>query len=167
MGRNALLITVFVVVGGSVVLALPWIRDMWTGPVVLPQTEVRNPPPNSIAIDGLRVMNRREARLGLTNPIAVTEEIVNEGQELYTTYCGLCHGPKGRGDGGLASYYRRMPDLTARHVLNYPDGFLYTIIREGGRNMPRFADAISINERWALVHFLRTLENPESETTSP
>ena len=72
MGRNALLITVFIVVGGSVVLALPWIRDMWTGPVVLPQTEARNPPPNSIAIDGLRVMNRREARLGLTNPIAVT-----------------------------------------------------------------------------------------------
>ena len=61
MGRNALLITVFVVVGGSVVLALPWIRDMWTGPVVLPQTEARNPPPNSIAIDGSMKANGSDA----------------------------------------------------------------------------------------------------------
>ena len=46
---------------------------------------------------------------------------------------------------------------TAPHVLNYPDGFVYAIVREGGRNMPRFGDALSVDERWALVHYLGTL----------
>lgn len=136
--------------------ARTWIRDMWTGPAVLPQTEARALPERSVAVDAPRIMNRREARLGLTNPLEETAVVLAEGEALYAAYCALCHGDEGTGDGELASSYRRMPDLTARHVLNYPDGFVYSIIREGGRNMPRFADALSVDERWALVHYLGT-----------
>lgn len=137
--------------------ARTWIRDMWTGPAVLPQTEARALPERSMAVDAPRILNRREARLGLTNPREETAAVLAEGEALYAAYCALCHGDDGAGDGDLASSYRRMPDLTARHVLNYPDGFVYSIIREGGRNMPRFADALSVEERWALVHYLGTL----------
>lgn len=143
--------------------ARTWIRDMWTGPAVLPQTEARAAPERSMAVDAPRILNRREARTGLTNPLEETPETIAEGRALYAAYCALCHGDEGRGDGGLAGYYRRMPPLTARHVLNYPDGFVYSIIREGGRNMPRFGDALSVDERWALVHFLGTLEAAEPE----
>ena len=138
--------------------ARTWIRDMWTGPAVLPQTEARALPERSVAVDAPRIMNRREARLGLTNPLEESAAVLAEGEALYAIYCALCHGDEGAGDGELASAYRRMPDLTARHVLDYPDGFVYSIIREGGRNMPRFADALSVDERWALVHYLGTLE---------
>ena len=143
--------------------ARTWIRDMWTGPAVLPQTEARALPERSMAVGAPRILNRREARTGLTNPLEETPETIAEGRTLYAAYCALCHGGEGRGDGGLAGYYRRMPPLTARHVLNYPDGFVYSIIREGGRNMPRFGDALSVDERWALVHFLRTLGPAEAE----
>ena len=144
--------------------ALTWIRDMWTGPAVLPQTEARAFPARSLAVDAPRIMNRREARLRLTNPIEETPAAIAEGAELYEAYCALCHGDEGAGDGDLARYYRRMPSLTARHVLNYPEGFVYSIIREGGRNMPRFGDALSADERWALVHYLGTLGSTEPET---
>ena len=143
--------------------ARTWIRDMWTGPAVLPQTEARALPERSMAVGAPRILNRREARTGLTNPLDETPETIAEGRVLYGAYCALCHGGEGRGDGGLAGYYRRMPPLTARHVLNYPDGFVYSIIREGGRNMPRFGDALSVDERWALVHFLGTLGPAEPE----
>ena len=142
--------------GGSV-LALPWIRDMWTGPVVHPQTEVRMPPEESMATDGERLINRRQAR-AVPNPLPESASVLAEGETLYATYCALCHGGDGRGNGQLASFYGRMPNLTMPYVLNYPDGFVYSIIREGGRNMPRFADALSVDERWALVHYLGTLE---------
>ena len=95
------------------------------------------------------------------NPLEATPETIAEGEALYRTYCALCHGDEGDGDGDLASHYRRMPPLTAPHVLNYPDGFVYAIIREGGRNMPRLGDALSVDERWALVHYLDTLGPPE------
>ena len=143
--------------------ALTWIRNMWTGPAVLPQTEARALPERSMAVDAPRIMNRREARTGLTNPLDETPETTARGMALYDAYCALCHGDEGNGDGELARYYRRMPSLTARHVLNYPDGFVYSIIREGGRNMPRFGDALSVNERWALVHYLGTLGSTEPQ----
>ena len=138
--------------------ARTWIRNMWTGPAVQPyETEPRAVPERTMAVDGHRLLNRREARLALTNPLEPTADVLADGAALYGTYCALCHGDAGAGDGQLADRYRRMPDLTQRYVLNYPDGFVYSIIREGGRNMPRFADALSIDERWALVHYLGTL----------
>lgn len=143
--------------------ARTWIRNMWTGPAVLPQTEARALPEGSMAVDAPRIMNRREARTALTNPLDETPAVLAEGKVLYDVYCALCHGDEGNGDGELARHYRRMPTLTARHVLNYPDGFVYSIIREGGRNMPRFGDALSVDERWALVHYLRTLGSMEPE----
>ena len=144
--------------------ARTWIRNMWTGPAVLPQAEARPLPERSIAVGAPRIMNRREARLGLTNPLEATSAVTAEGEALYAIYCALCHGEAGTGDGELASFYRRMPDLTAPHVLAYPDGFVYAIIREGGRNMPRLGDALSARERWTLVHYLRTLGPPDPAT---
>ena len=143
--------------------ARTWVRNMWTGPAVLPQTEARALPDRSMAVDAPRIMNRREARTALTNPLDETPAEIAEGKALYDVYCALCHGDEGEGDGELAPHYRRMPPLTARHVLNYPDGFVYSIIREGGRNMPRFADALSVDERWALVHYLGTLGSTEPQ----
>lgn len=144
--------------------ARTWIRNMWTGPAVLPQTEARALPNGSMAVDAPRIMNRREARLGLSNPLEATAAVVAEGEALYAIYCALCHGEAGTGDGELASFYRRVPDLTAPHVLAYPGGFVYAIIREGGRNMPRLGDALSARERWALVHYLGTLGQPNPTT---
>ena len=147
--------------------ARTWIRNMWTGPAVLPQEAAARPlPERTMAVDGHRLLNRREARLALTNPLEPTPEVLADGAALYGTYCALCHGDSGVGDGQLASRYRRMPDLTQRYVLNYPDGFVYSIIREGGRSMPRFADALSIDERWALVHHLRTFDSDGAENNS-
>lgn len=143
--------------------SLTWIRNMWTGPAVLPQTEARAVPERSRAVDAPLILNRREARTRLTNPLEETLAAIAEGKALYGIYCAICHGDEGHGNGPLAPRYRRMPSLTARHVLNYPDGFVYSIIREGGRNMPRFGDALSVDERWALVHYLGTLGSPEPE----
>lgn len=144
--------------------ARTWIRNMWTGPAVLPQTEARPLPEGSLAVGAPRIMNRRLARTELVNPLEENPETIAEGRALYQAYCALCHGDRGDGDGDLAGHYRRMPTLTAPHVLDYPDGFLYAIIREGGRNMPRFGDALSVDERWALVVYLGTLGSAEPES---
>lgn len=80
-----------------------------------------------------------------------------DGAELYRIYCAVCHGSDGGGAGVLADYYPRMPDLTAPHVGRYPAARLETIVRRGGFRMPAYADALSADERRAVVAHVRTL----------
>jgi mono/diheme cytochrome c family protein len=137
--------------------AFPWIRDMWVGPVVLPQTLPMTPPENVLSVDGPQLMNRIDSRDKLVNPRPASLEVLAEGAELYRIYCATCHGADADGAGPVAEHFRRMPDLRAPNVQNYADGWLYSIVREGGFNMPPFASSLSVNERWAVVHHLRTL----------
>ena len=149
---------VIIVMGGAVATAqLPFMRNMHTGPVVLPQVESRSPPEDTIAVDGEQHRDRFELQ-NLPNPVPNTPAALAEGEWLYGVYCAVCHGTTGQGNGQIAEHYPRMPDLTAPTVHNYTDGWIYGIIRDGGRRMPTFGASMSGDERWTLVHFLRTFE---------
>jgi hypothetical protein len=41
---------------------------------------------------------------------------------------------------------------------NLPDGYIYGYIRNGGIWMPSYDDAMSSNERWQVVTYLRNLQ---------
>ena len=154
--------TVLLVVMGTVgVSAFPWIRDMWVGPVVLPHTRPMTPPDAVLSVDGPQLMNRIDSRDKLVNPLDPSVEVLAQGAELYRIYCATCHGANADGSGPVAEHFRRMPDLRAPNVQNYADGWLYSIIREGGFNMPPFASSLSVPERWAVVHHIRTLGGSE------
>jgi len=118
-----------------------------------------DPPAGTLAIDAPRIVDRREARFGLINPRPASADVLKEGAELYRTYCVMCHGESGVGDGAVAQHFRRVPDLKTPYIQNYTDGRLYTVLREGGSNMPPYAEALSVDERWAVVHFVRSFES--------
>jgi len=163
MVRNRFVGTALIVIVTGVTLsAFPWIRDMWVGPVVLPSTLPLIPPADALPIDGLQRMNRIDARDKLANPRAITPEVLAAGADLYGIFCASCHGAAGAGDGAVAEHFRRMPDLTVPYVQEFADGWLFSIIREGGVNMPPFSSDLSADERWAVVHHIRTL----SKTTN-
>lgn len=146
----------------AVVLAQPaFMRNMHTGPVVLPQVDPRAPAEDTIAVDGERQRDRLESR-DLPNPTPDTPAVRAEGAWLYEVYCATCHGASGRGDGQIAGYFRRMPDLALPHVQNYTDGWMYSIIGDGGFNMPPFAHSMSADERWALVRYVKTFTGPDA-----
>jgi hypothetical protein len=42
---------------------------------------------------------------------------------------------------------------------NLPDGYIYGYIRNGGIWMPSYNDAMSSNERWQVVVYLRDLQS--------
>ena len=150
---------IILVAAGAATLAFPWTRNMYTGSVVLPQVAPRVPVEDTIAVDGPQILDRLSSQ-GLPNPRPRTPDVLDEGAWLYGVYCAVCHGATGRGDGQIAEHYARMPTLTVAYVQNYTDGWIYSIIREGGRNMPAFAASLSVDERWALVHFVRTFKTP-------
>ena len=159
---RGILAAVLVAAAGAVALAQPaFMRNMYTGPVVLPQVDPRVPVEDTIAVDGERQRDRLESR-DLPNPVPDTPAVLAEGEWLYDVYCAMCHGPAGLGDGQIAGHYPRMPSLAARHVQNnYTDGWIFSIIGDGGFRMPPFAHSMSADERWALVRYVKTFTTPE------
>ena len=162
-GAGGAFAAVLVAAAGAVALAQPaFMRNMYTGPVVLPQVDPRVPVEDTIAVDGERQRDRLESR-DLPNPVPDTPAVLAEGEWLYDVYCAMCHGPEGLGDGQIAGHYPRMPSLAARHVQNnYTDGWIFSIIGDGGFRMPPFAHSMSAGERWALVRYVKTFTPPDA-----
>lgn len=93
----------------------------------------------------------------------------NAGKALYSRYCTQCHGDEGKGDGPAADLvYPRPRDFTLAlyKVRSTPSGQLPTdhdlfkVISEGlpGTSMPAWNKYLSENERWQLVHHVKTFD---------
>jgi putative copper resistance protein D len=85
---------------------------------------------------------------------------VANGAALYRTHCMTCHGPGGRGDGpGGAGLPKPPADLTAPHTAQHTAGDMFWWLTHGipATGMPPFGAALSEEERWDLINFLRTL----------
>ena len=113
--------------------------------------------------------------LGLIT-VCVTDVSANpppayEGRRLYVSYCQLCHGTDGKGDGPLAKVMQISPaDLTTT-VRSRSDTILMKIITGEGRqtitgrdrhnllseSMPEWKDVFSETQVKALIAYLRFL----------
>ena len=89
------------------------------------------------------------------------EAAVVRGGIVYRTYCVLCHGSSGKGDGRAAKMYTPRPaDLT---VSPFPDTYKEMIIRGGGASvgrssfMPPWGDELTDEQIRDLVSFLREM----------
>ena len=92
-------------------------------------------------------------------PRETTDAAVIRGSIAYRTYCVLCHGATGKGDGRAAKMYTPKPaNLT---VSPFPDSYKEMIIRGGGPAvgrspfMPPWGDELSEEQIHDLVAFLR------------
>ncbi len=109
------------------------------------------------------IVTLEDAKLHL-NPVARTKESLMEGKNLFNTYCIVCHGPSGEGDGLVAAtkdwprpLYPRPPSLQSDKIRDYKDGQIFHIMTMGQNLMPSYAEKLSEEERWSVVHYLRAL----------
>lgn len=102
-----------------------------------------------------------EEAAAVPNPIAVDDDSVALGAEIYATNCATCHGESGEGD-GPASLGLAMPpaDLHEAHVQGNSDGSLFYIITHGRPDtpMPPWETVLTEEQRWHVVNFLRTFQ---------
>ena len=81
------------------------------------------------------------------------------GEEVYNTYCSVCHAAQG--GAGVDASVKEMaaPSLLTAQARGYTDGYLYSMIRYGRLRMPQYGDKIvRQDERWAVVDYLRKLQ---------
>ena len=146
--------------------ALPWNKDMKDQPSVKAQEEVVALPAASVPGDGgeldgpegLQDLVRERIRAGevLGDSLVADEADGERGALMYEYYCQACHGPGGAGNGNVGVKYTPQPmDLTLPYVQNQPDGQLYYTITHGGVVMPGYRFALSQEDRWRVVRYLR------------
>jgi mono/diheme cytochrome c family protein len=94
----------------------------------------------------------------IANPLKGNGTATLEGQRIYVKYCVTCHGAKGKGDGIAAPGLPKPPaDHTSAFVQNQKDGAIYWVITNGNKPMPGYGKTLTIEQRWQVVNFIRTL----------
>ena len=101
----------------------------------------------------------------LTNPLAEDAEASLKGQGLFSRNCAACHGEAGAGDGPAGAGLNPAPEDLAANESAFSDAYLYWRIAEGGwmepfnSVMPAWKTALSEQEIWQLVAYIRQLDN--------
>lgn len=99
-----------------------------------------------------------DAEKGKKNPVAAGKKAVEQGEKVAKVNCTSCHGAKGKGDGAAAAALTPKPaDWTGKKVQDETDGSLFWKISTGRGAMPPWKH-LPENDRWALVHYLRSLK---------
>ena len=104
------------------------------------------------------------------NPFPITAEGLERGKELYDVFCGICHGAKADGNGWLvdeANANAVYPAAPANFLLddhiNSSNGRYYHAIMYGKNVMGSYSDKISYEERWQVIHYIRSLQAKEKK----
>ncbi|ACG72083.1 conserved hypothetical protein [Anaeromyxobacter sp. K] len=91
-------------------------------------------------------------------PVAVDAKLLARGRQRFDVSCAVCHGVLGDGESQVAMNMslRRPPSL---HLYrDRPDGYIYQVITEGFGLMPSYAAEIPVQDRWAIVAYVRALQ---------
>ena len=101
----------------------------------------------------------------INNPYPITDAGLATGKELYTIFCGIYHGAKGDGGGHLARDGSPYPVIPANMLLPEfiasSNGRYYHAIYYGKNKMGAYTDKLSYEERWQVIHYIRSLQAKE------
>jgi mono/diheme cytochrome c family protein len=100
-----------------------------------------------------------------TIPLPVNTALLERGRERYDIYCSPCHDRLGTGHGMVSQRGFKVPaDLIVDRVRQSPPGYIYQVIRNGFGAMPDYGDQVPVDDRWAIVAYIRVLERSRTAT---
>jgi hypothetical protein len=100
----------------------------------------------------------------MSNPLPVTQSILEKGKLKFNTYCSPCHGYFAKGDSRLNGQFPNPPSLHSDKVRNWKDGNIFHVIVNGQNVMPSYAKQILSDDIWAIIHYIRVLQRSQNAT---
>ena len=98
-------------------------------------------------------------------PMPVTAELMQRGQERYTIFCGVCHGASGGGNGVAGQYgLVAIASFHQDRLRDMADGEIYNTITHGKNTMLGYGSKIPVEDRWAIVAYVRALQAAQAAT---
>ncbi|HYK82561.1 MAG TPA: cytochrome c [Gemmatimonadales bacterium] len=150
----------------DVVHRIGWFATMRHQRNIKPYAMMLPPVPGTVPVTGVEppVDLKTADRLG--NPRTRTSQSLNRGRFLFETYCLVCHGSTGRGDGPISSAvggpFFGVRSLVNDTIARRSDGYLYGVLVNAqamGRGlMPVYGDKVRGDDRWDVVNYVRTLQ---------
>jgi mono/diheme cytochrome c family protein len=94
---------------------------------------------------------------------APLSEVIARGEDRFKIFCTPCHGPTGDGD-GVVNVSKGLlvppPSMHSERVRELSNGKVYAAMLNGvnAGNMASYAAQIPVDDRWAIVAYIRDLE---------
>jgi mono/diheme cytochrome c family protein len=107
------------------------------------------------------------------------EKLLQRGQERFGIYCAPCHGLTGDGKGMVVCKRAKatdpcesrgfppLPSYEDPRLRGMPDGQVFATISHGVRTMPAYGPQIPVQDRWAIVGYVRALEMSQMAAANP
>lgn len=100
-----------------------------------------------------------------TIPETIDTQVLERGRDRFDIYCSPCHGRTGDGNGMVAQRGVRAPaNFHSDRLRSVPPGYIFQVITNGYGAMGDYGDQIPVNDRWAIVAYLRALQLSENAT---
>lgn len=106
------------------------------------------------------------------NPLDIDLAVLERGQQQFGIYCSVCHGMNGGGNGLVNRRAQKIlaqtwvpPSSLHQESLyedQYADGKLFNTISNGIRKMSGYASQIKVEDRWAIVAYVRALQKSQN-----
>jgi mono/diheme cytochrome c family protein len=94
------------------------------------------------------------------NPLPVTAELMQRGEQVFNINCAACHSRLGDGNGTPKRIGAMVVvgNLHDKRIVELTDGELFNTISYGKNLMLGYAGTIPIQDRWAAIAYLRALQ---------
>ena len=144
------------------VIGYRWLNNMTQTAKLVPGERVFSMP-SGVVPRGARAIipkEQRDVAAKEPNPIKATESSLAVGRQHYQVFCVPCHGAEAKGGitGPVATKFIPTPDLTNAELQRQrTDGYWHSYIVAGGAVMPSYGEALSSQEAWHIVNYLRSL----------
>ena len=94
------------------------------------------------------------------NPLPITSALLKRGQQRFQINCSPCHGGIGDGNGITKKIGAMLvvANLHDKRIVEMTDGELFYIITNGRNQMGAYGPNVTIEDRWAIVSYLRALQ---------
>lgn len=94
------------------------------------------------------------------NPLRITAQLLQRGQQRFTINCSPCHGQLADGNGITKKIGAMLvvANLHDKRIVEMADGELFYVITHGRNNMGAYGPNVTVEDRWAIISYLRALQ---------
>ncbi len=96
------------------------------------------------------------------------DRLIERGEERYNINCAVCHGRTGGGNGVVQQIgsWASVANLLDDRIRSMPDGQIFSTITNGKNTMGAYGPQICVEDRWAIVAYIRSLQRSQSGIVS-
>ncbi len=99
------------------------------------------------------------------NPLPLTRQVMDRGEQRFQINCMPCHGPDGDGKGITSKYNMfSMANFHDQRLINMPDGEIFNTITYGKNLMGSYGANVTVEDRWAIIYYVRALQRSQLAT---